>query len=201
MKKTKKMNESLVKHENDSNNRALGIWSVVNIELTSFCNFRCSFCVSENMARKKSLMPKYLWEKIIYEIGQKKMAQKIFFHVLGEPLLHRDLCDAIHLANSYDLPVSLYTNGALLDKTRASKLLDSFTKGHVVLSMQDISSDAFNHRVRGELTWERYIQRLQNFIKFAAATDNLIEIVFQFDFFLKIYIFFLKAILQSFNFI
>ena len=123
--------------------RTKNIWSFVLIELTSHCNFNCSFCPSESMIRKKSVMPKELWEKILRELSEKKMTQNVFFHLLGEPLLHKDVFDALHLANSLGLSVRLSTNGVLLNTDKSLKLLSSLEKGLVVLSMQDISSELF----------------------------------------------------------
>lgn len=52
-----------------------------------------------------------------------------FFHLLGEPLPHKEVFEAIEYANSLDLSVSLYTNAALLDSKRATSLLQSLKNG------------------------------------------------------------------------
>jgi radical SAM protein with 4Fe4S-binding SPASM domain len=111
------------------------------------------------------MMPKALWEKVLHEIGQKQLAGTVFFHVLGEPLLHKDVFDAIRLANSYNLSVSLYTNGALLDQDRTEKLLAVLSKGRIVLSLQTMDPEEFVRRSRGKLSMEQYFERLINFIK------------------------------------
>lgn len=140
-------------------------WSLVLIELTSFCNFNCSFCPSGSMNRKKSVMKRELWEKIICEISKKKMAPKVQFHLLGEPLLNKNVFDAIKLANNLGLFVSLYTNGLLLKKDIAIKLLNSLKKGRIVISLQNISEESFAERCRGAISWQNYIKRLKDFIQ------------------------------------
>ena len=165
-----------MERKNNLKHKAEGLWSIVLIELTSHCNFNCSFCPSESMKRKKAIMPRKLWEKILIELGDKKMTHTVFFHVLGEPLLHKDVFDAILLANSQNLSVSLYTNGALLDNKRSTKLLDVLKKGRVVLSMQDISPESFGRRCRGTLSWREYIQRLQNFIQLAERCQKSVPV-------------------------
>ena len=100
-----------------------GLWSIVMIEMTSHCNFKCSFCPSELMTRGKTVMARSLWEKVLKEIGEKKMADTVFFHLVGEPLLHKDIFKAIRFANDRGLSVSLYTNGALLDEAQSKRLL------------------------------------------------------------------------------
>ena len=158
------------------NSQTEGLWSIVMVEITSHCNFNCSFCPSEIMSRKKTTMPRELWEKILLELGEKKMAHTVFLNLLGEPLLHKDIFEAIRFANSYGLSVSLYTNGALLDENRSSKLLDVLKRGRVVLSMQDISPESFDKRCRGKLSWQKYIDRLQNFMQVAEMRENPVPV-------------------------
>lgn len=165
-----------MERKNNLKRKAEGLWSIAMMELTSHCNFNCSFCPSETMARKKSMMPRELWQSILLEIGGKKMANTVFFHVLGEPLLHRDVFDAIKLANSLNLSVSLYTNGALLDEERSYRLLDVLREGRVVLSMQDVSPEAFDKRCRRRLLWDKYIERLQKFMQLAETRENPIPV-------------------------
>jgi radical SAM protein with 4Fe4S-binding SPASM domain len=153
-----------------------GLWSIVLIELTSHCNFSCSFCPIDSMGRKKTTMKRELWKKILDELGEKKMARTVFFHVLGEPLAHNDLFDAIAFANDRGLSVSLYTNGALLDERRSSALLEVMKKGRIVLSMQEIDPDSFDQRSHGNLTWEEYITRLQDFVHKAEKREKDIPI-------------------------
>jgi len=122
------------------------------------------------------MMPKKLWEKILYELGEKRMTQNVHFHLLGEPLLHKDVFDAIRLANSLGLSVSLHTNGALLNKDMSFKLVNSLEKGIVVLSMQDISPESFLKRCRGTISWPKYIERLQGFMQLAEAQKKPVPV-------------------------
>lgn len=151
-------------------------WSIVMIELTSHCNFNCSFCPSSQMNRKKSIMPKELWKKIIVELGEKHMVNTVFFHIVGEPLLHRKIYDAIRLVNQYGIAVSLYTNGALLNNKRSSKLLGALKKGRVVLSMQDIDEESFKKRSNGSMSWSEYIKKLRSFVLLAEQHENHIPV-------------------------
>jgi radical SAM protein with 4Fe4S-binding SPASM domain len=124
------------------------------------------------MRRKKTMMPRELWEKILHELAEKRMTHKVFFHLLGEPLVHKDVFDALRLANSLGLSVSLYTNGLLLNRDRSCKLLNSLEKGLVVLSMQDISPESFSERCRGAISWQNYIERLQDFMLLVEKQEN-----------------------------
>lgn len=162
--------------EKQTDSRTKDLWSIVLIELTSHCNFSCSFCPIEKVSRDKTMMPKALWEKILQELADKKMAHTIFLHVLGEPLIHKDILDAVRFANNRDLSVSLYTNGALLDQKRSAQILDVLKKGRVVLSLQEITSESFHARCRGTISWQQYINRLLTFVQLNETRKNSIPI-------------------------
>ncbi len=109
-------------------------------------------------------MRRELWEKVLTEVGDKKLARTVFFHQLGEPLLHPEVFEAIEFAILQGLSVSLYTNGALLDEKHSDRLIRSLTKGRVVLSLQDIRPEAFEARSRGAMSWEEYVARIRDFL-------------------------------------
>ena len=109
------------------------------------------------------------------------MTNTIFFHLLGEPLLHKELFEAIQLANNHDLSVSLYTNAALLDEEKALGLLEVLKKGRVVLSLQDTSADSFFKRSRGKLSWEEYNKRLENFVLLSEKQNVPVQIHYMAD--------------------
>lgn len=149
--------------------RKKGLWSVVLVELTSYCNFSCAFCPSDNIKRKRVMMPRALWQKVIQEISDHKLAGRIYFHLLGEPLLHPDLFEAIAYANEKGLKVSVYTNGALLDAEKTIRLFDTLKNGNVIISMQNIDSEGFSKRSRGSLSWKEYLNRLEGVIRKAES--------------------------------
>jgi len=158
-----------------------GLWGMVLIELTNVCNFSCDFCPSDFLKRKRVFMPRELWKKILSELGEKKMTSKVTFSLLGEPLLHKDVFEAIRFANNQGLRVILYTNGSLLDKDKTNELLDSLENGAIVLGIQDIVPDNFNKRCRGLFAWESYISQLQNFAIRAQSLGKPIQIHFMAD--------------------
>jgi hypothetical protein len=128
------------------------------------------------MGRKKAMMSRELREKVLLELADKEMTSTVFFHLLGEPLFYKEVFEAIRFANELGLSVSLYTNGAMLDRPRTKKLLGSLKKGRVVVSLQDIARDGFEKRSRGHLSWEDYLSRLENFMREAESVGTPAEI-------------------------
>ena len=92
----------------------------VYIEITNACNLNCSFCIKNS--RKITYMSFDSYKKIIDKI--KGYTREIYFHILGEPLMHPDVLEFIRYANDNDLLVNITTNGYLI------KNIDGFNGIH-----------------------------------------------------------------------
>lgn len=81
----------------------------VYVEITNNCNLNCSFCSKVEKPRRN--MTKEEFDHILTEI--KPYTDNIYLHVKGEPLLHKDLIDFLHIAEKHNLNVNITTNGVL----------------------------------------------------------------------------------------
>ena len=84
----------------------------IYIEITNICNLNCSFCSKEE--KQKKTMTQEEFTHILTEI--KPYTDNIYLHVKGEPLLHPNLIDFLHIAEEYDIKVNITTNGVLFPK-------------------------------------------------------------------------------------
>lgn len=87
-------------------------------EITNACNLSCSFC------HKTKREIKYITSKE-FEVGIKRLrpfAEYLYFHLMGEPLLHPKLGEFLEMAGDEGYRVILTTNGTLLKK-REEELL------------------------------------------------------------------------------
>lgn len=84
----------------------------VYIEITNICNLQCDFC--PKTTRKNASMPVASFEHIVKEI--QPYTKVIYLHILGEPLLNRQLAEFLRIAERYGLWVNITTNGTLLDQ-------------------------------------------------------------------------------------
>lgn len=89
----------------------------VYIEICNGCNLNCDFCI------KNSRQVKYIkrdeYEYIINKIvGYTK---EIYLHVLGEPLMHKDINYFIDYAHNMGILVNITTNGYLINKIKDNK--------------------------------------------------------------------------------
>jgi MoaA/NifB/PqqE/SkfB family radical SAM enzyme len=84
----------------------------VFIEITNACNLACAFCASSS--RPKTHMPLPLFESAAAQAGE--LAEVVFLHVLGEPLMHPEFPAVLAACSRLGLKVNLVTNGLLLNR-------------------------------------------------------------------------------------
>jgi MoaA/NifB/PqqE/SkfB family radical SAM enzyme len=129
----------------------------VHIELTNACNFDCDFCPIKVSKRKPSSMRIDTFKSVVDNIVENNLAKKIQLHVLGEPLLYKNLYPAIEYASNNGLHVMLTTNGSLLDEYNVTRLAKSGIYS-LDLSLQVYDSNA--HGIRNtSMSFEDYKQR------------------------------------------
>lgn len=95
---------------------------IIDVEVTNACNFRCLFCPTGNhaMTRPSGFMERATYERLLD--GCFDNGTSLRFIGWGEPLLHPELVDFIHLACLGDIPTHLNTNGSKLTKDLAYRL-------------------------------------------------------------------------------
>ena len=84
----------------------------VYLEISNICNLSCRFCPGTRRAKKaltqeelSVLLPKL-----------RPYTDYLYFHLMGEPLLHPKLDTFLHIAGEHGFKVILTTNGTLLSK-------------------------------------------------------------------------------------
>ena len=95
-------------------------YSRVYLEVTNVCNKDCSFCIGTKRAPRNMTLAEVdlITDKLL------PLTDYIYFHLMGEPLLHKGLIDMIRLATKKGFKCAITTNGSLLEK-RTKELIDS----------------------------------------------------------------------------
>ena len=88
----------------------------VYIEVTNNCNLDCSFCIKNK--RNKKFISVDNFNSILNKL--KGYTKYLYFHVMGESLLHPDINELVNLA-SIDFNVNITTNGYLMDRIKDNK--------------------------------------------------------------------------------
>lgn len=93
------------------------LFKKIYLEITNSCNLKCKFCIRNN--RKIEYISRDKYEYVINSI--KGDTKEIYLHVLGEPLMHKDINYFIDYAYNNNLLVNITTNGYLIDRIENNK--------------------------------------------------------------------------------
>ena len=138
------------------------MYKKVYVEITNTCNMNCSFCHGTKRSPKMMNLNEF---KIILQ-KLKPHTNYIYYHLLGEPLIHPDLEKFISLANSNGFKSIITTNGTLL-KERGNILINQ--KVHKV----SISLHSFENGDKE--THRKYLSEISDFA--VKASKNGIIVV------------------------
>ena len=135
----------------------------IYLEIGNICNLQCSFCPG---TRRE---PRMLSPEEFHILAEKLRGytEYLYFHLMGEPLLHPDLGRFLTLAGERGFRVILTTNGTLLD--RAAPVLLAAPALHKL----NLSLHSFEANAGGDL--EDYVNQCAAFAARAAARGILVN--------------------------
>lgn len=137
----------------------------VYVEITNICNLKCNFCPSESLSRTKKFMDKESFTHVIKEI--KPYTDHIYFHLMGEPFLNKDLGTFLDISAENNLKVNITTNGTLINKVK-EKLLSKKALRQVNISLHSFEANDINKDLN------KYISDITDFINEATAQSEVI---------------------------
>lgn len=117
------------------------------LEITNACNLSCSFCHGTRRAKR------FITERE-FETAAKKLrpfCEYLYFHLLGEPLLHPLLPRFFDIAFELGFKVIITTNGTLL-KEKADVLLNAKSLHKVSISLHAYEANALPFSLEEYLT-------------------------------------------------
>ena len=135
------------------------------LEITNVCNLSCSFCHGTKRE------PRFITEKEFILAAQRlrPFADYLYFHLLGEPLLHPDLEQFFVISAELGYKVNITTNGTLLQEKEKVLLKAS------ALRKVSVSLHCYEVNQLG-MTLEEYLQACFDFAK-KAAQKGIITIM------------------------
>lgn len=133
----------------------------VYLEITNICNLSCAFCPGTR--REKRFLSA---EEFTLLAGKlRPHTDYLYFHLMGEPLLHPELGHLLAIAGDLGFRVIITTNGTLLERA-GDVLLDAPALHRVNISLQ-----SFEGNGTGDLT--AYVTRCGEFAKRAGERGKL----------------------------
>ncbi len=136
----------------------------VYLEITNICNLACSFC--PGTTRPGRFMSEEDFARLLGKLQGE--TQYLYFHLMGEPLLHPLLGRFLALAGEKGFRVILTTNGTLLPE-RGQTLLDATALYKINLSLQ-----SFEANEGGDI--ENYVNQCADFAARAAKAGKICEL-------------------------
>lgn len=123
------------------------------IETTSFCNAKCSFCPNSTLVRKKCFMSDEIFNKIIERIKQEKLdIERFILHLNGEPLTDKKLPERIKkLKQEFPSAETRFTTNLCL--ANRENLTDIINSGidKIVVSLNSIDEKEYKQIMDLEL--------------------------------------------------
>ena len=131
------------------------------LEITNICNLDCVFCPKTKRAGRSLSMEEFdlLTDKLRGEI------KFLYFHLMGEPLMHRHLKDFILVAKEKGFVPVLTTNGTLINR-RAEELL--------IASPHKIQISLHSHEGNGKECPKEYVEHIMNYAIRAAGQGTIV---------------------------
>ena len=131
----------------------------VYVEITNNCNLSCDFCIKNK--RKRNFMSRKEFEVILSKL--EGITEYLYFHVLGEPLIHPDINNFIDIA-SVKYKVNITTNGYLIDRIKDNKNIN----------MLNISLHSYDKKYNVSL--DKYINNIFNSIDILLGNNTKINL-------------------------
>ena len=137
------------------------MYAKVYIEITNICNMRCSFC--HGHSRPPRRMSREEFCRVLDQLdGQTKY---IYYHLMGEPLIHPELPDFLRIAKERGFKSIITTNGTLLSKRGADMIAAGPHKVSISLhSFEGQDAEAF----------ERYMTVVTDFADTASQAGIIV---------------------------
>jgi MoaA/NifB/PqqE/SkfB family radical SAM enzyme len=140
---------------------------LLSIEITSHCNFCCTFCPDGLMERPRGHMDLALFEKVVREIAgspQEIPVRQIQFNLMGEPFLNPRLFEMGKIANRHGLRPVIVTNCSLLTEDKVARLLELDLE-YLQLSYQTPTPELYKLRKARKGEFAEYRARVLNFLE------------------------------------
>ena len=135
------------------------------LEITNACNLSCSFCHGTNRKIKQLTEEEF----VLAAKRLRGFSDYLYFHLMGEPLLHPQLGRFLEIAGELGFRVILTTNGTLLQK-RGEGLLQAKALHKVSISLHCYEVNSLG------IGLDEYLSHCFGFCK-AAADKGIIAVM------------------------
>lgn len=140
------------------------MYSRVYVEITNICNMNCSFC--HGHSRRPGMMSREQFSRVLERLAGH--TEYVYYHLMGEPLLHPELPDFLRLAGEKGFRSVITTNGTLL-RERGEEL--------IAAGVHKVSISVHSLESGGEKAFSEYMTGITGFAQ--SAADAGVIVVFR----------------------
>ena len=137
------------------------MYSRAYVEITNVCNLRCSFCHGHK--RDARFMTEAEFSHILDALEGK--IRYLYYHLMGEPLLHPQLPDFLRMAKARGFTSIITTNGTLLSR-RGGELIDG--------GAHKVSISLHSFEEGSEEDFSRYLREVCDFADTASKAGVIV---------------------------
>jgi radical SAM protein with 4Fe4S-binding SPASM domain len=136
---------------------------VINVDPSSVCNLRCTFCFqSASKMKPTGIMSWDTYKVIIKDIKEFNTKIKTLrLYAFGEPLLNPRLPDMIKLAKDSDIceDIDMTTNGTLFFPQLSKDIIDAGID-RINISVNGINSEQYKKFSQREVDFDEYVEEI-----------------------------------------
>lgn len=133
--------------------------SIFVIEPTNHCNLKCVICPDKKHI-KKEYMSLEAFQEVVLQI--KDYARTIYLHLHGEPLMHGQIIEMIHICKqNTKAKISLSTNATLLNEKLAADIICSGLD-EIVFSLDSSNGKTFE-KIKGADFFDVAVTNIKRF--------------------------------------
>ena len=132
----------------------------IYVEIGNICNLHCSFCPSTTRVPRR--MNAQEFDLVCKRV--KGRAEQLFFHVMGEPLYHPQMCEFLDIDKKYGFKVCITTNGTLLPSHESELLSHADVIHRISISLHCMEGNGAENAI------EKYLANIVSFVRKAAES-------------------------------
>lgn len=154
--------------DSDDNRARLLPLHTLHLQLTNKCNYRCSYCYARSGAQSHPMLPLEILTEVVDEVTT--LSPHCRYELSGgEPLLYPDVFELSEYIRSKDNPISLLTNGSLINEKNHRRVAELFD--FIKISL-DGPSPQLNDLTRGRGTYKK-ARRAIDLLRSVGATVSV----------------------------
>ena len=144
-----------------------------HIDISSVCNFKCSFCFQSDQVKVKEkgiklgFMDIELFKKIVDDLAEfKDKFKKIKIGNHGEPTLHPKLPEMISYVNSKNVTeiIELFTHGAILTPKLNLELVEAGLS-RVNISVEGLTAKAYKKVADVDIDMDEFVKNIKTILR------------------------------------